>query len=239
MYWSVFLSRVKFCLSSIAGLFLYVEPVIADTGDVELTRLYGDEIHFDVYRNGAQVGHHFVKFSNDFGSLEVHSKFEMKIDFLFFNAFHFKYNSEARGVGGALEHLKVHVSDDGQKFQMTAVRHDKSIEVASLNGNYTTPVPVFPTNHWNVSVLNQTRVLNTLTGRMNEVKITARALEVVHTEIGSVQATRYVYSGDLDNEVWYDQQGRWVKMRFKARDNSVIDYICRRCQGKSVDRAKQ
>ena len=44
-------------------------------------------------------------------------------------------------------------------------------------------------------------------------------------------ATRYAYTGDLDNEVWYDDVGRWVKMRFKGRDGSTIDYVCRRCQG--------
>ena len=61
--------------------------------------------------------------------------------------------------------------------------------------------------------------------------INSSALENVVTEIGRIPATRFAYSGDLQNEVWYDDAGRWVKMRFKGRDGSTIEYVCRRCQG--------
>ena len=29
---------------------------------------------------------------------------------------------------------------------------------------------------------------------------------------------------------WYDEEGRWVKLRCRAKDGSMIDYICRQCQ---------
>jgi len=61
----------------------------------------------------------------------------------------------------------------------------------------------------------------------------------VETERGDVFATHYVYSGELDTEVWYDDEGRWVKMRFKGRDGSTIEYVCRRCQGPGPSQAEQ
>jgi geranylgeranyl diphosphate synthase type II len=57
------------------------------------------------------------------------------------------------------------------------------------------------------------------------------AREYVATERGQVPATYYRYTGDLLAELWYDDDGRWVKMRFKGRDGSMIEYVCRRCQG--------
>ena len=98
-----------------------------------------------------------------------------------------------------------------------------------------TKSPLFPTNHWNAGVLGQTRVLNTLTGKINNVSILSKGIETVSTENGPIKATRYVYSGDLDNEVWYDDLGRWVKMRFKASDGSTINYVCKSCQKKNFE----
>ena len=35
---------------------------------------------------------------------------------------------------------------------------------------------------------------------------------------------RYVLSGDLDLELWYDASDAWVGMRFTVADGSVISY---------------
>ena len=103
--------------------------------------------------------------------------------------------------------------------------------------SYVTPGQVFPTSHWHGAVVSEQRVLNTLTGLVNEVRIEARGREPVETESGMVAAGRYAYSGDLNTDVWYDDCGRWVKLRFQARDGSTIDYVCRRCQGGVAARA--
>ena len=62
---------------------------------------------------------------------------------------------------------------------------------------------------------------------------------MVATERGPVMATRYAYSGELQTEVWYDECGRWVKMRFAGRDGSIIDYVCRQCQGGGARKVQQ
>ena len=97
---------------------------------------------------------------------------------------------------------------------------------------YSTEAPIIPTNHWNANVVRQKRVLNTLTGNVNNVTLVAKGREAIATERGDVVATRYAYTGDLvDTEVWYDDAGRWVKLRFMGRDGTPIEYVCRRCQG--------
>ena len=59
---------------------------------------------------------------------------------------------------------------------------------------------------------------------------TEQGLDTVSTRNGSLRARHYLYSGDLNGEIWYDEDGRWVKLRFRAKDGSMIDYICRQCQ---------
>lgn len=232
------MTNLKFIwpLLAIAGLFLpsipagasHVAPATKHAGPLSL---YGDEIYFDVYREGDKVGFHRVRLVESEGSLLVRSTFELKIDFLFFTAFRYLYRSESRWRKGVLESLKATVDDDGALLSLESVREGAHMKITNPEGRFTANSPLFPTNHWNAAVLRENRVLNTLTGKINNVRIVPRAREPVVTEQGRVPATRYAYTGDLDTEVWYDDAGRWVKMRFKGEDGSTIEYVCRRCQG--------
>lgn len=193
--------------------------------------LYGQEILFDVQRDGDDVGWHSVRFDRDGSRLTVESAFYLQIDMLFLTVFRYDYKSTATWYDGELERLTVRVDDDGEAFDLVAKRDDGRLIVATADEVLSLDVPVYPTNHWNAGVLGEDRVLNTLTGRLNRVEIEALGREAVETERGPIEATRYAYSGDLETEVWYDDADRWVKMRFKGRDGSSIEYLCRRCQG--------
>lgn len=198
---------------------------------IDPLQLYGPTIEFDVFRNGEQVGFHRVGFQSNGDSITAVSEFQIEINFLFFTAYSYNYRSEDQWQGGGLARLKAEVNDDGDLFSVAAVRDGDKINIRSTKENYTTAPPLYPTNHWNPGVLKQTRVLNTLTGRVNQVRIEPREREVIQTERGEITATRYAYTGELDTEVWYDDAGRWVRMRFNGKDGSEIDYVCRRCQG--------
>ena len=150
---------------------------------------------------------------------------------LFFTAFRYLYESEGRWRHGRLHSLNATVSDNGKPSFIEAAREGARMSIRTGDTNFATDNTLFPTNHWNAGVLPQSRVLNTLTGRINNVSIEPRGRETVRTERGEVVATRHVYSGELEAEVWYDDAGRWVKLRFKGRDGSTIEYVCRRCQG--------
>jgi hypothetical protein len=193
--------------------------------------LYGDKIAFDVFRGDERVGTQTVRFSRAGEDLIVSSRFEIKIDILFFTVYRFLYQSDAIWRDGNLRELNVEVDDNSEVFWLKAKRHSGVTDIRSTFSNASYEGNLYPTNHWNARVLQETRVLNTLTGLVNSVRIDARDREVVQTERGKIEATRFSYSGDLETEVWYDDRGRWVKMRFDSRDGTKIDYVCRHCQG--------
>jgi hypothetical protein len=201
--------------------------------------LYGAGIDFDVYREGKKVGYHTVRFDRDGEFLLVSSKFHLEIRVLFLTAYEYLYEAEGRWWDGHLERLEAAVNDNGTRLSLAAERSGDRIVVRNADGTFAERAPIYPTNHWNESVLPERRVLNTLTGRINDVRIERRGREKVATEAGEVSATRYGYTGDLEADVWYDDAGRWVKLRFTARDGSVIEYACRRCQGAISDRLEQ
>ncbi len=219
----------------LSGLFIPMFDAAADEvaagSVVDPFALYDGEIAFDVFRNGSKVGAHRTLFARDGAEISVRSTFNLQIDFLFFTAYRFSYQSEGRWRAGHLEKLTAKVDDDGTPFSFETARDGARMKITTGGGVYYDDIPLYPTNHWTANVLSQKRVLNTLTGQINRVSILPAGRETVATERGNVTATRYRYTGDLETEVWYDDARHWVKMRFAGRDGSSIEYVCRRCQG--------
>ncbi|MEH6525218.1 MAG: DUF6134 family protein [Sneathiella sp.] len=193
------------------------------------TILYGDKLEFAVLRNGESVGSHLVTFRKISADLEVTSKFNLELSLLGISIYRYQYSSVGNWSGGMLISLKVDVNDDGSKTQNFAAREDKNfwLNGAKLAGAENDTL--FPTNHWNVDVLQQDKVLNTITGEVNRTKIRNEGQEVIAVKGGEVKANRYLYTGDLNATVWYDREGRWVKLKFKGQDNSDIEYYCLTC----------
>ena len=208
---------------------IYGKPKLSQENNIEPFSIYGSEIIFDVYREGQKIGFHHVKFSKIDNNLRVISESKLQINLLFFTAFEFNYRSKAVWKNGILKDLECNVNDDGKLLSFTVFNEKNLMKVK--NSDISVDVPLFPTNHWNANVLNQKKVFNTLTGNINEFSILSKGLEEVLTENGRSEATRYQYYGDIEAEVWYDNEKRWVKMQFEGRDGSTITYRCVKCQG--------
>ena len=208
--------------------------IAAGTAHADPLRLYGVNLLFDVYRNGVSVGSHAVSFDELPTGYRVESDFSISVKFWTLEVYRFRYRSEELWRQNKLNRIVASVDDNGDRFRFEAIREGDSMHIDLPEERATVPAPIYPTTHWNSAVLIENRVLNTLTGRLNAVEIIRIADEQVTTEMGDVPATRYAYTGELKTEVWYDTEGRWVKMRFEGTDGSTIEYVCRRCQGASA-----
>ncbi len=218
---------------------VFIPALKADTNkstsiDINPFELYGDKIIFDVFREGKRVGTQTVRFRGSPKDVFVTSKFNLKIDILFINAYSFEYSSKANWKDGTLHDLSVLVDDNGEKFSLEAKKRSKYLTVSNDQESFQVPLPIYPTNHWNAGVLGQNKVLNTLTGELNNVEIIEKGYEMIETRQGKVKAMRYAYTGDLETEIWYDDEKRWVGMEFVGSDGSLIKYLCQKCSPVSL-----
>jgi len=202
-------------------------PAVA--GVVDPVALYGDEIRFDVLRDGDKVGAHVVRFFRDGNALSVRASFDIAMKFLGFTVYRYSYVSRSLWRGGRVIELEARVKDDGAEHWVRAGAGGQGLEVSRPDGSFVAPVDVLPTDHWNAAVLRSELVLNTLTGNLNRVRIVDLGATIVETFGGGRQARHFRYTGELEVDVWYDAEGRWVKLRFKAEDGSTIDYVCLVC----------
>lgn len=205
-------------------------PLPEQVPEIDPQALYGGDVVFDVYRKGSKVGEHRATFSRNGDDLTVTTHFDLAVDVLFFTAYKFDYDSTEVWRKGQLQALAVNVDDNGKVSSVKAKMEDGLFKIDGPGGSFIASSWVFPTNHWHRGQANSKTILNTLTGRLAQVTIINRGIQRVETKQGSVEADHFEYTGELrDTHVWYDAQNRWVKMRFKGRDGSVIEYRCRQC----------
>lgn len=193
-------------------------------------RLYGDEINFEVRRNGTPVGSHTVRFVREGDRVKTATRFEVAVDVLFITAYRYVYESTATWRDGCLLALDARTDDDGDESVVRVRRSGDRLIFTGPSGTASAAADQLPSEHWDAGVLARNAVINTITGRLNAVDIRRIGTEQVREADGeTIAAGHYAYSGELRNEVWYDAEGRWVKMRFAGDDGSIIDYVCVKC----------
>ncbi|MTI16296.1 hypothetical protein E1162_03465 [Rhodobacteraceae bacterium RKSG542] len=194
---------------------------------VQMAESRPGNISFSVERNGKAVGTYTTSFRSSGGTLNVDAKMDIRVRLLGVPVYRFTYRADEAWRGNELEALKVSVNDNGKKRSLQGKRNGKTFSWKSGGKNQSVSGAIFPSNHWNAAVLRQGKVLNTLTGNVNSVRIRKAGTETLECRKGSIKATRYVYSGQIrDTESWYDRSGRWVGLRFKAQDGSTIFFRC-------------
>jgi hypothetical protein len=192
-------------------------------------RLYGNEIAFDVERDGDVVGRYVIGFTRTDQGVLVDAHADVDVNLLFVPVYTLRYHARELWSGGELQSIEASTNDDGDLVHVQATRDSQGLRVETNGGSYETPATL-PISHWNAALLKGGLMLNGMTGEVDKIQVFDQGLDTISTRNGSLRARHYLYSGDLNGEIWYDSDGRWVKLRFRANDGSMIDYICRRCQ---------
>jgi len=192
--------------------------------------LYGEQIVFDVKRNGTRVGTQTVTFKNTPDqSVKVGVALELAVKFLGITVYRYDYRSDAIWRDGLLVQLSSKQNDDGEISEVRVVSSEDGMRIEGPKGVVVAAAVLFLTNHWNPGVIGSRQVIDTLNGSLAEVTITNEGPETITAQGKAISATRFVYRGDVNPTVWYDDRGRWVKFKFVAKDGSEIEYKCRKC----------
>jgi hypothetical protein len=203
-------------------------PARAD-GPPDPTPLYGSEIVFSVMRKGSEIGQHRVLFTREDGALVVRSLLDLAVKFLGVTVYRYKYSAREVWRDGKLMLLESAVNDDGKAAKVEAEAEAGKIAVSGPAGRALIVPPILPSTHWDPQVIGAGRLLNTLDGKIDRIRLVPEGTDSVPVGTGSREATHYVWTGDIKAESWYDAAGHWLKLRFNGKDGTPIDYVCKRC----------
>lgn len=181
----------------------------------------GDVIAFDVTRNGERFGTHIVEFRRDGDTLTAETKVDLRAGVGPVTLFRYRLNARETWQGDALIAVNASGRDgDGKAFCEAELRDG---QLAVRGSAYTGALPegTPPSSHWNRLALTADVLLSTQTGEPLPIDAVEAGRESIQIAGRNVSATRYDIAAKLPYSVWYDDAGRWVKLVFTTRGQSV------------------
>jgi hypothetical protein len=180
-------------------------------------------LEFAVTRNGEPFGTHTIVVTEANGELSVRNAVALRAGVGPLTVFRFEHECTERWRAGALQAMQCETLEDGRRTEMTASRTGAGIRVMGSSGATTFPADALPATWWTTSVLNRNRLIDAETGEAMPITVSRRGTETLTIGGQSVRTTRYLIQGTIAMDIWYDEQGRWVRTAFTAR-NQRIEY---------------
>ena len=152
--------------------------------------------------------------------MDVLSRIRVKI--LGVTVFRFDYQANEVWVDNNLKAVNSTVKENDKETNVSMTSENEVTTLNASSSTSTVPRLFYTSNHWNPAVVGADTVFNTLTGKASKVTI---ELISDNDEVKGIPAAHYRYTGDIQAETWYDREGRWLKLLFKGKDGSEIEYI--------------
>jgi len=180
----------------------------------EIAGAYSESETYQITRDGKTIGSHTITFNQKDSELIVNVDSQITVRILRIPVYRLKYTATEVWSGNKL-----------LSATATTVENGDSKTVSLDNTDPDSPSVSYTSNHWHPGVLTGNTVFNTLTGENSNITVTHIATEQVTRGDDVITAEHYQYDDDIKANVWYDNDGRWLKMKFVGEDGSVIQYL--------------
>jgi hypothetical protein len=179
---------------------------------------------FEMWRNQRKIGRHSLEFKGDAKNFVATIDATAKISVGPLTVFQYQHETTETWLDGRFSAFQSRAVTNGKVEWVAATRSADGVLIRTAAGSLVAPPSTLPLTHWNRQALHGP-LFDFQTGKLLRESVASHGGETVQTaNSGSVVATRYSLSGDLDVVEWYDAHDDWVAMRIKAMDGSYIDY---------------
>lgn len=182
----------------------------------------GDQISFEVLRKGKPFGDHILSFDeSEDGALKVTSDVDLKAGLGPITVFRYSLDSTETWRDGALVSLSGETNDDGDRTRVTAESKGDTLSVDGSAYTGDAPADIIPSSHWNIKQMYSDIMLSTEDGELLDITVEQIGREDVAVGSQSIPADHYRLTSDITVDLWYDDTGRWVKLAFDARGQTI------------------
>ncbi len=181
------------------------------------------ELPFSVYMDGDFVGTHVITVAHTAQETQVNIAIDLTIKFGPIPIFTYTHRGRERWSQGALVSINTQTQENGEAMFLRLDRTATAmLEGESHLGRQALPGDLVPTSYWNRLLVAQNAILNTQDGEVLAVQVHDAGVETVTAFGQPVEAKKYVMSGDLRLQLWYDHSDRLVKLSFERRGRQFV-----------------
>ncbi len=128
---------------------------------------------------------------------------------------------------GRLSALTRISDEDGKKSRLDVARSGDKLEVSDGKTTWTVAADLLPASPWSPQVLTPNELLDTDSGKAVPVSTEAKGTEEVTVGGKSLTGQRYSQSGTLARDLWFDGEGRLLRMILLREGNKVTTTLQR------------
>ena len=182
-------------------------------------------IDFAVVRGGDRIGHHRVTFTPRGDELIVDIDIRLDVSVAFINFYDYHHRNREVWRSGALAGFESTTDDNGRPNQVEVRRDGADVMIKGTAFSGPAPGDILPSSYWNPATIRAQSLINTQNGKVAKVTVTDLGDERITAAGRQIEARHYRLSGDVNVDLWYDNNGIWVKTAFKAPgDDTLISY---------------
>ena len=204
----------------------FVAGAVAAASVLAAAQAQAETLNYTVTRDGSTIGTHSVDINDAGTEVSVNTDIEVKV--LFVTAYKFKHTSQEKWQNGKLVAISSTTDDDGTPKELNASLEGDKLTVNSVvkgqDRLQSVAAGTLPASLWNPETVSQSALMNTLDGQLMNITVENMGADTVETGSGNIEANHYAITGELTRELWFDGQGRLVRMRFPDKTNSEIVY---------------
>ena len=185
------------------------------------------DIEFAITRDGDAIGTCSVHIVQTGADVTANTSTSLEVKKLLVTLYRREQRSTERLVNGRVVAFKSTTDDNGTKYQLDAALKGTALELTANGRSTQIDRNLLPLSLWNAAVLRQSAGFDDVNGKVVPITVTDRGVEEINTPERPIQAHRYTIEGVFKQDVWYDDQGRLVHVRFdvtRAGITSTITY---------------
>lgn len=168
------------------------------------------------------IGWHTVDFScEDDGALVVDTTAEIEVKILFATAYHREARWREVWRDDQLLEFEGTTVDDGEPYRVTARLEDDRMIIEGGSGRIDAPPEIVPDHPWNEALIDRPLLFDVRDGALLEVKADATGKEPIVAGDREVEAQKFVVSGDVERDLWYAKDGRWLQWRLERAGGTI------------------
>jgi len=165
-----------------------------------------------------EVGWHRVEFYKKDKGYEVLTSGYVEVPYLLLLDYQFQYSAKELWLNHTLLRYEGNIDDDGDEFKIIIERiNDNELKITNKEGETNISKTSFPSVHWNPQEIKSDSIINLLTG------------ESVDISVSEIDENTWYIDGNIKYYISYDKSGRWIGLKFKPDEDSIMEYICTNC----------
>jgi hypothetical protein len=179
---------------------------------------------FVISRDGDRIGTSRIEIDRAGDDVTVSTATDLVVNVLFFTAYRFKQTRIEHWNNGHLVNLNATTDNNGTRHKV-AVRSNGDQLQLTVNGQTSRlDNDIVPSTLWNPEFLRHSAMLDVQDGKVAPISVTDNGVDTLNLGGKEVQAHHYTFQARYSQGVWYNSEGRLVRVQVIGPDGSVILY---------------